>query len=77
MVQEFSHKVFKAVKRSVVGDPELPLNPVQRVLGFMHFVVLRFIRTRGMQVAGSLTCTTLLALVPVITIALTVLTALP
>jgi membrane protein len=30
-----------------------------------------------MQVAGSLTCTTLLALVPVITIALTVLTALP
>lgn len=77
MVQEFSDKVYDAVRRSVVGDPLQPLNSLQRTLGFLHFVVSRFIRTRGMQVAGSLTCTTLLALVPFITIALTVLTALP
>jgi membrane protein len=77
MVQEFSDKVYDAVRRSVVGDPLQPLNPLQRIFGFLRFVVMRFVRTRGMQVAGSLTCTTLLALVPFITIALTVLTALP
>ena len=77
MVQEFSYKVLNVVRRSVEGDPLKPLNATQRIVGFVRFVILRFMRTRGMQVAGSLTCTTLLALVPLITIALTVLTALP
>ena len=52
-----------------------PLTPLQRATGFSRFVLERFHRTRSLQVAGSLTCTTLLALVPLLTLALSVLTA--
>lgn len=46
-------------------------------LGFARFVAERFYRDRCAQVAASLTYTTLLSLVPLITIALTVFSAFP
>ncbi len=58
-------------------DPLLPLTPLQRLVGFGGFVALRFHRTRSLQAAGSLTVTTLFALVPLLTLALTILTAFP
>jgi membrane protein len=45
--------------------------------GFVGFLVRRMGSHRVMQVAGSLTFTTLLALVPLFTIALTVISAFP
>ena len=45
--------------------------------GFAAFVWRRFQKVRLMQVASSLTFTTLLALVPLLTVTLVVLTALP
>lgn len=48
-----------------------------RVIPFFRFVQRRFREDRCFQFAASLTYTTLLALVPIITIALTVLSALP
>jgi len=45
--------------------------------GYLRFVLKRFRQDRCLQVAGSLTFTTLLALVPLITVALTVLAAFP
>ncbi|WP_376767430.1 YhjD/YihY/BrkB family envelope integrity protein [Paludibacterium denitrificans] len=46
-------------------------------LGFSRFLLRRMGDHRVMQVAGSLTFTTLLALVPLLTIALTVMSAFP
>lgn len=77
MVQEIGNKVYKAVQKTVQPELGEPLTPLQRLIGFVRFVVQRFFATRGLQVAGSLTFTTLLALIPLITIALTVLTTLP
>lgn len=48
-----------------------------RRLGFARFVLARMSDNRVLQVAGSLTFTTLLALVPLLTIALIVISALP
>lgn len=48
-----------------------------RVILFLHYVQQRFREDRCVQFAASLTYTTLLALVPIITIALTVLSAFP
>ena len=45
--------------------------------GYLRFVLKRFRQDRCLQVAGSLTFTTLLALVPLITVALAVFTAFP
>lgn len=44
---------------------------------FMRFIVARFDRDRCAQIAGSLTFTTLLSLVPLVTIALTLFSAFP
>ncbi len=44
---------------------------------FLRFVAMRFAQDRCMQIAGSLTFTTLLSLVPLITIALTLFSAFP
>ncbi len=49
----------------------------RRVAGFSHFVVQRLIAGRCLQTAGSLTYTTLLAIVPLFTIALTLFAAFP
>ncbi|HUW26294.1 MAG TPA: YihY family inner membrane protein [Gallionella sp.] len=49
----------------------------QDFLNFMRFVVMRFNQERCLQIAASLTFTTLLSLVPLITIALTVFSAFP
>ncbi len=49
----------------------------EALLGFARFSLLRMARLRLPQVAGSLTFTTLLALVPLLTIALTVFSAFP
>ncbi|MEQ6289646.1 YihY family inner membrane protein [Vogesella sp. GCM10023246] len=51
--------------------------PVPAVLGFADFIRRRLAQQRVLQVAGSLTFTTLLALVPLLTIALTVMSAFP
>ncbi len=67
--------VYRAQAALLPDDPRVPLHPAQRLLGFAAFAYGRFLRARSLQVAGSLTCTTLLALVPVLTVALTVLTA--
>lgn len=48
-----------------------------RLITFLHYVRRRFREDRCVQFAASLTYTTLLALVPIITIALTVLSAFP
>ncbi|OIP08882.1 MAG: hypothetical protein AUK53_10255 [Betaproteobacteria bacterium CG2_30_59_46] len=48
-----------------------------RVIPFLHLVRRRFKEDRCVQFAASLTYTTLLALVPIVTIALTVLSAFP
>ena len=45
--------------------------------GYLRFVIKRFRQDRCLQVAGSLTFTTLLALVPLITVVLAVFTAFP
>ena len=50
---------------------------VFRVFGFMRFIVRRFQTDQCLQSAGSLTYTTLLSLVPLITIALTLVSAFP
>jgi len=50
---------------------------ISSYLGFARFVAERFYRDRCTQVAASLTYTTLLSLVPLITIALTVFSAFP
>jgi membrane protein len=64
------------VLRSVQPRDHLEaLTPVQRAAGFARFVFDRFHRARSLQSAGSLTCTTLFAMVPLLTLALTVLTA--
>lgn len=52
-------------------------NQVSRILSFLRFVLRRFNEDNCTQVAASLTYTTLLALVPLITIALTVVSAFP
>src|SRR3989338_10768679 len=49
----------------------------QDFLNFMRFVALRFHQDRCMQIAASLTFTTLLSLVPLITIALAMFSAFP
>lgn len=49
----------------------------QDLLNFMRFVVKRFKQDRCTQIAASLTFTTLLSIVPLITIALTVFSAFP
>src|SRR3989338_5218079 len=49
----------------------------QDFLNFMRFVALRFHQDRCMQIAASLTFTTLLSLVPLVTIALAVFSAFP
>ena len=49
----------------------------QDSLAFVRFIVTRFADDRCMQIAGSLTFTTLLSLVPLATIALTVFSAFP
>ena len=46
-------------------------------LDFMRFIAVRFHQDRCIQIAASLTFTTLLSLVPLITIALTVFSAFP
>src|SRR5512133_298135 len=48
-----------------------------RLIELVQRVGQRFRDDRGMQIASSLTFTTLLALVPIITIALTLITAFP
>lgn len=55
----------------------LALNTWHRVAGFSRFVWYRLINDRCLQTAGSLTYTTLLAIVPLFTIALTLFTAFP
>jgi membrane protein len=52
-------------------------NHLARLVPFLRFVQQRFREDRCVQFAASLTYTTLLALVPIITIALTVLSAFP
>src|SRR3990170_6837928 len=54
-----------------MGITDAPLIHLLRILG------RRFVEDRCMQVASSLTFTTLLALVPIITVALTVVSAFP
>ena len=49
----------------------------QDFLNFMRFIVMRFNQERCLQIAASLTFTTLLSLVPLITIALTLFSAFP
>jgi len=49
----------------------------QDFLDFLRFIATRFGEDRCMQIAGSLTFTTLLSLVPLVTIALTVFSAFP
>ena len=50
---------------------------IRDYLGFISFVARRFREDRCSQVAASLTYTTLLALVPTVTIALTLISAFP
>lgn len=52
-------------------------NAWHRMTGFSHFVWRRLIDDRCLQTAGSLTYTTLLAIVPLFTIALTLFSAFP
>ncbi len=52
-------------------------NPIKKFLGFARFVAQRFLDDRCAQVAASLTFTTLLALVPLITVTVTVFAAFP
>ncbi|WP_273432633.1 YihY family inner membrane protein [Chitinibacter tainanensis] len=54
-----------------------PLPLWRRVLGFSRFVGQRLVADRCLNTAGSLTYTSLLALVPLFTIALTVISAFP
>ncbi|MDR3425844.1 MULTISPECIES: YihY family inner membrane protein [Silvimonas] len=49
----------------------------RRLLGFLKFVGRRLLEDRCMQTAGSLTYTTLLAIIPLFTIALTLFSAFP
>src|SRR3989338_6939838 len=49
----------------------------RNLLNFMRFIVMRFHQDRCIQIAASLTFTTLLSLVPLLTIALTVFSAFP
>ena len=51
--------------------------PTSSIISFLKFVGLRLGQHRILQVAGSLTFTTLLAIVPLLTIALTVMSAFP
>src|SRR5574340_79759 len=51
--------------------------PIREFLGFMRFLARRFDEDRCIQIASSLTYTTLLSLVPLIVIALTVISAFP
>ena len=53
------------------------LSYLQNVAGFVRFVAGRFLADRCMQIAGSLTYTTLLSLVPLFTIVVTLLSAFP
>ena len=50
---------------------------IKKIIGFMRFVVQRFQEDHCAQVAASLTFTTLLALVPLITVTVTVFAAFP
>jgi membrane protein len=69
------------------AQPELPtprkavafnaLTTMEEVAGFTRFVASRFQQDRCLQIAGSLTFTTLLALVPLFTIIVTLLSAFP
>lgn len=54
-----------------------PLPPWQKILGFFRFVIRRVDEDRCAQVAASLTFTTLLSLVPLITVSVTVFAAFP
>lgn len=53
------------------------MNKLYRFLDFLRFVLKRFNEVRGMQIASSLTYTTLLSLVPLVTIMLTMIAAFP
>ncbi len=55
----------------------LTLHYWRRLYGFMQFVGRRLLADRCMQTAGSLTYTTLLAIIPLFTIALTLFSAFP
>lgn len=76
-LQRLRRQVYRAVRASLPQDALGPLTPLQRATGFGRFLVLRFLRARSLQAAGSLTFTTLLALVPLFTLALGALSALP
>ena len=73
--QRVSLAALALSERLMPRDHLVPLSLAQRVLGFARFAFERFLSARSLQVAGSLTYTTLLALVPLLTVALTVLTA--
>ncbi len=73
--RRFGRQVYRALHSDPRVDGLPPLNPTQRFTGFARFLFDRFMRARGLQVAGSLTMSTLLALVPLLTLALTVLGA--
>src|SRR4030065_2254075 len=60
------------IKRRLVMQKNL-----RDFLNFMRFIVMRFHQDRCIQIAASLTFTTLLSLVPLLTIALTVFSAFP
>ena len=53
------------------------INKIARLLNFARFVLRRFGEDRCLQIASSLTYTTLLSLVPLVTITLTVIAAFP
>jgi membrane protein len=54
-----------------------PLPDLRKILGFLRFVAYRFTDDRCAQVASSLTFTTLLSLIPLITVTVTVFAAFP
>ncbi|MBY0445855.1 MAG: YihY/virulence factor BrkB family protein, partial [Burkholderiales bacterium] len=58
-------------------SPLFNLGVLQRLFGFSRFVGRRLLLDRCLQTAGSLTYTTLLALIPLLTIALSLFSAFP
>src|SRR4051812_27818827 len=62
-------------RQSVIAESDMRF--YERSIRFVGFVLRRFHREHGLQLASSLTFATLLALVPLLTVTLTIVSAFP
>ena len=78
-MRQYNSQRLDSAKTRVLACPTMPISlpNSRKLLGFLRFIAFRFTDDHCAQVASSLTFTTLLALIPLITVTVTVFAAFP